>query len=113
MPNTDPDCLFCRIAAGTIPVQAVWQDDQALAFPDIHPQAPSHFLVISREHFADVTDVPATLLGHLLHAAAALAKEKLPNGHRVVINTGRDGGQTVGHVHLHVLGGRPMGWPPG
>ncbi len=109
----DPNCLFCKIASGTIPVQAVWQDDRALAFPDIQPQAPYHVLVIPREHFSDVTEVPDTLLGHLLHAAAALAKRELPAGHRIVINTGAHGGQTVQHVHLHVLGGRAMGWPPG
>ena len=112
-PAQNPDCLFCKIAGGTIAVQPVWQDDRALAFADIHPQAPRHFLVIPREHFADVTAVPDTLLGHLLHSAAALAKRELPGGHRIVANTGADGGQTVAHVHLHVLGGRPMGWPPG
>ena len=109
----DPDCLFCKIAGGQIPVKAVWKDDRALAFPDINPQAPHHFLVIPREHFANVTEVPDTLLGHLLHAAAGLAKRELPGGHRIVVNTGVDGGQTVSHVHLHVLGGRHMSWPPG
>jgi histidine triad (HIT) family protein len=107
------DCLFCKIAAGTIPVKPVYEDDRAIAFPDINPQAPTHFLVIPREHFSDVTEVPAELLGHLLHAAAGVAKEQLPGGHRIVINTGADGGQTVQHVHLHVLGGRAMHWPPG
>ena len=112
-PKQYPDCLFCKIAAGTIPVKTLWEDDHAIAFPDINPQAPLHFLVIPREHFADVTEVPGTLLGHLLERAAALAKRELPGGHRIVINTGADGGQTVQHIHLHVLGGRPMGWPPG
>lgn len=111
--NQDPDCLFCRIVSGSIPVQPLWQDEDALAFSDINPQAPTHFLVIPRKHFANVTAVPEALLGHLLHEAAALARQKLPGGHRIVINTGPDGGQTVGHIHLHVLGGRHMGWPPG
>jgi histidine triad (HIT) family protein len=108
-----PDCLFCKIATGTSPVQSLQQDDVSIAFPDINPQAPTHFLVIPRQHFADVTQVPAELLGHLLHTAARLAEAHLPHGHRIVINTGPDGGQTVQHVHLHVLGGRPMHWPPG
>ncbi|ADW67758.1 histidine triad nucleotide-binding protein [Granulicella tundricola] len=107
------DCLFCKIAAGTIPVTPIFEDDRVIAFADINPQAPTHFLVIPREHFADVTQVPAELLGHLLHAAARVAETQLPHGHRIAINTGPDGGQTVQHVHLHVLGGRPMGWPPG
>jgi histidine triad (HIT) family protein len=107
------DCLFCKIANGTIPVTPVYADDRVLAFNDIHPQAPTHLLVIPREHFADVTQVPAELLGHLLHAAASLGHQKLPEGFRVVANTGHDGGQTVQHVHLHLLGGRHMGWPPG
>jgi histidine triad (HIT) family protein len=89
------------------------QDERCIVFPDINPQAPTHFLVIPKEHFADVTEVPADLLGHLLHVTAGLAKKMLPGGHRVVANTGADGGQTVQHVHLHVLGGRPMHWPPG
>lgn len=113
MPKQDTDCLFCKIASQTIPVQVVWGDDYALAFPDINPQAPKHFLVIPRDHFTNVTEVPEDLLGHLLRGASAIAKRELPEGHRIVINTGTDGGQTVGHVHLHVLGGRHMSWPPG
>jgi histidine triad (HIT) family protein len=108
-----PDCLFCKIASGAIPVKTVFEDDRLIVFPDINPQAPMHRLVIPKEHFADVTEVPAELLGHLLHTAAALAEKELPGGHRIVINTGPDGGQTVHHVHLHVLGGRAMSWPPG
>ncbi len=107
------DCLFCQIAQGKIPVQPLHQDDRTLAFPDINPQAPTHFLVIPKDHFADVTQVPSDLLGHLLHVSAALAKQHIPKGHRIVVNTGPDGGQTVQHVHLHVLGGRPLHWPPG
>ena len=107
------DCLFCKIAAGVISVKFVYEDDRALAFADINPQAPVHLLIIPREHFADVTAVPAELLGHLLHVAAGLGKQQLPGGHRILANTGPDGGQTVQHVHLHLLGGRHMGWPPG
>ena len=111
--KTSAECVFCRIGAGEIPVEPVWSDALALAFADRNPQAPTHLLVIPREHFEDVTQVPEELLGHLLHAAARLAEERLPRGHRIVINTGPDGGQTVQHVHLHVLGGRAMHWPPG
>jgi histidine triad (HIT) family protein len=107
------DCVFCKLASGAIPVVAVFEDEQALAFNDLNPQAPTHLLVIPRQHFADVTAVPTELLGHLLHVAAGLGERRLPGGFRVVANTGRDGGQTVQHVHLHVLGGRLMGWPPG
>ncbi len=107
------DCLFCKIGAGTIPVMALHQDERCFVFPDINPQAPTHFLVIPKEHFADVTELPAELLGRLLHVAARMAKTMLPGGHRMVVNTGPDGGQTVAHVHLHVLGGRAMHWPPG
>lgn len=106
-------CIFCRIGAGEIPVNAVAEDARLKAFADAHPQAPTHLLVIPKQHYAHVEEVPAELLGHLLHAAAQLGESRLPGGHRIVINTGDDGGQTVHHLHLHVLGGRPMGWPPG
>jgi histidine triad (HIT) family protein len=111
------DCLFCRIVAGSIPAKRLYEDDLCLAFADINPQAPVHLLVIPKEHFASValkTGVEAKLLGHLLNAAAKIAVEqKLDNGFRIVINTGPDGGQTVDHLHLHLLGGRHLGWPPG
>ncbi len=107
------DCLFCKIANHTIPVKAVYEDDSSIAFADINPQAPTHLLLIPKQHYADVTEVPIELLGHLLNEAAALAKRELPGGHRIVINTGEHGGQTVHHVHLHILGGRHMTWPPG
>ena len=107
------DCLFCKIAAHTIPVKAVHEDDLSLAFPDVNPQAPTHLLLIPKQHFASVEEVPAELLGHLLKTAAAVGKRELPEGHRIVINTGGHGGQTVHHLHLHILGGRHMGWPPG
>jgi histidine triad (HIT) family protein len=108
-----PDCLFCKIAAHTIPVQAVYEDDQTIAFPDINPQAPTHWLVIPKAHTAHVEATAEAVLGHLLKVAAELAGKQLPGGHRIVVNTGADGGQTVQHLHLHLLGGRPMHWPPG
>lgn len=107
------ECIFCRIANHEIPVDAVYEDERSMAFADQNPQAPTHLLLIPKKHFANVGEVSAELLGHLLHSAANLAGKLLPNGHRVVINTGADGGQTVHHLHLHVLGGRHMGWPPG
>ena len=111
------DCLFCKIVAGTIPVQTLFEDGSCVAFPDIHPQAPVHVLVIPKEHIGSLAKVGAehtVLLGQLMAAAAEVARmQGLEKGYRVVINTGDDGGQTVGHLHLHVLGGRHMGWPPG
>lgn len=107
------DCIFCQIGSGKITVTALEEDDVCKAFPDLNPQAPTHLLVIPKEHYARVEEVPAQLLGHLLQLAARLGQSRLPGGHRIVINTGADGGQTVHHLHLHVLGGRPMGWPPG
>ena len=107
------ECLFCRIADHSIPVKAVFEDDLCLAFPDLNPQAPTHVLVIPKQHFDHVELVPAELLGKLLNTAATLGNARLPGGHRIVVNTGPDGGQTVHHLHLHLLGGRHMGWPPG
>jgi histidine triad (HIT) family protein len=111
------DCLFCKIAAGTIPVTRLYEDDEVLAFPDIHPQAPVHVLLIPKQHFASLahtSSADSPLLGHLLATANMLAEQQgLGNGYRLVINTGPDGGQTVEHLHVHLLGGRPMGWPPG
>ena len=111
------DCLFCKIASGTIPVTRLFENEQVLAFPDIHPQAPVHILIIPKQHFgslAHTTGVDASVLGHLLAAAGEVAQQQnLAKGYRVVINTGADGGQTVEHLHLHLLGGRHMGWPPG
>ena len=111
------DCLFCKIIAGTIPAKPVYQDDQCFAFQDIHPQAPVHVLVIPRKHIASLAAADKSdeaLLGHLLSAAAEIARQQgLSNGFRTVISTGRDGGQTVDHLHVHVLGGRAMHWPPG
>ena len=107
-------CVFCRIAAGELPARVVYRDDQAMAFHDLNPQAPVHVLVVPLAHHSDLSTAGAPLLGHLLHLCAALATELgLEGGHRVVVNTGVDGGQTVGHLHLHLMGGRFMRWPPG
>ncbi len=110
------DCLFCRIARGEIPAAKVAENAHCLAFRDISPQAPVHVLVIPRNHIASLEEAedPA-LLGELLGMARDVARtEGLPaKGYRCVINTGVDGGQTVHHLHLHVLGGRGLKWPPG
>ena len=110
-------CLFCKIIDGSIPSTAVYQDEVCYAFADIHPQAPVHVLIVPREHVDSLAEVNAghrPMLGHLLWVAAEIARTKgLSKGYRAVINTGADGGQTVDHLHVHLLGGRPMGWPPG
>jgi histidine triad (HIT) family protein len=111
------DCLFCRIVAGEIPATVVLDTDRVLAFRDISPQAPVHVVVIPKEHHADVAELSAAdpgLAGELMASASAVAAgEGLDEGFRVVLNTGAHGGQTVFHVHAHVLGGRSLGWPPG
>lgn len=110
-------CLFCRIVDGTIPSTPVYQDENCYAFADIQPQAPVHILVVPREHIASVaecTQEDVALLGNLLLAAQEIAvKQKLAKGFRLVINTGEEGGQTVEHLHVHLLGGRSLTWPPG
>ena len=110
-------CLFCKIAAGEIPATVVYQDATCLAFVDIDPRSPVHLLIIPRRHIGSLATVESAdepLLGHLLWVAANLAAKKdLAEGFRVVMNTGMDGGQTVAHLHLHLLGGRAMHWPPG
>ena len=112
------DCLFCRISSGDIPAEIVARSDRALAFRDIQPQAPVHVLVIPADHHDDVPSVaeadPA-LAAELLALAAQVARQEgiAASGHRLVANTGLEGGQSVGHAHIHVLGGRPLGWPPG
>ncbi len=110
-------CLFCKIIDGSIPSATVYQDDLCYAFADIHPQAPVHLLVAPRAHLVSLDEADGEhrgLLGHLLWAAAHIARAKaLGKGYRVVINTGDDGGQTVDHLHVHLLGGRSMTWPPG
>jgi len=109
------DCVFCRIAQSEAPARMVRDEPGLLAFEDIHPQAPVHVLVIPRAHIPTLAEAgdPA-LLGRLVDAANAVARERgLHGGYRVVVNQGPDGGQTVWHLHLHLLGGRQMSWPPG
>ena len=111
-------CLFCRIIAREIPASIVYEDDEVVAFNDINPQAPTHVLLVPRKHIATLNDAvaaDATLLGNILRRAAAIARERgiEASGYRTVFNTNRDAGQTVFHVHLHLLGGRSLGWPPG
>lgn len=112
------ECLFCRIVAGEIPADIVYSDEGFVAFRDINPQAPVHVLVIPREHYstaAALADVDPDGVGALVATATRLAAEfgVADGGYRLVINTGEQGGQTVPHVHVHLLGGRPMAWPPG
>lgn len=114
----EQDCLFCRISAGEIPADLLHQDERAIAFRDINPQAPVHLLVIPREHMDSLDDASQkdeATLGHLLRVAARLANEEglSESGYRTVINTGAGVGQSVFHLHVHVLGGRGMNWPPG
>lgn len=111
------DTLFSKIIRKEIPADIVYEDDQCLAFRDISPQAPTHILVIPKKPIPKLSDAQADdkeLLGHLLYVVSDIAKKQtLDNGYRVVINTGEEGGQTVFHLHLHLLGGRALGWPPG
>lgn len=110
-------CTFCKIIEGQIPSTPVFQDELGYAFADINPKAPVHVLIVPRQHIASLDDATLddrALLGHLLWAAAEIARKKgLGNGYRIVVNTGEDGGQTVDHLHLHLLGGRLLTWPPG
>lgn len=111
-------CIFCRIIGGSIPAKIVYQDEHTLAFDDINPQAPVHTLVIPKRHVGSVQDLgesDQSLLGYMLLTCAKIAKDKglSESGFRLIANTGRDGGQTVFHLHFHVMGGRHMGWPPG
>ena len=113
----DPDCLFCRIVADEIPADRVFEDDAVIAFRDIAPRAPTHVLVIPRRHVPDahaLAEADDALLGQLFAAVRHVADDAgLERGYRVVTNVGPESGQTVFHLHLHVLGGRPMAWPPG
>lgn len=114
----DKDCIFCNIAAGQSPADILHEDDVAVAFRDIHPQAPVHVLIVPRRHLSAISamkEEDRELVGHLHWVARQLA-EKLgvaESGYRLVINVGRDANQTVGHLHLHLLAGRALGWPPG
>jgi histidine triad (HIT) family protein len=114
----DPDCLFCKIAAGEIPSTKVHEDDTVIAIRDINPRAPTHILVIPRDHIpsaADLTEADGPLLGRLFATIAEIARREgiADAGYRLVSNVGRWGGQTVDHLHVHVLGGRAFEWPPG
>ncbi len=111
------ECIFCKIAAGQIPARIVHQDDQAVVFEDLNPQAPVHLLIIPRKHFMSLNEAAAEdrdVLGHIhLLAAKVAAMRGISDGFRTVLNNGARAGQTVSHLHLHVLGGRQMTWPPG
>ncbi len=112
------DCLFCKLVNGDIPATILYQDDDVIAFEDIAPQAPTHFLVIPKKHITTLNDITledAPVIGKLPLVAAQVAKEKsiAEDGYRVVMNCNEMGGQTVYHIHMHVLGGRNMTWPPG
>ncbi len=112
------DCLFCKIIAGEIPSTKVYEDDLIYAFSDIEPQAPVHTIIVPKAHIAsanEINDENSAVIGHIFAVAAKLAKEQdfAENGYRIVNNCGKDGGQTVSHLHFHLLAGRNLGWPPG
>ncbi|NOT47376.1 MAG: histidine triad nucleotide-binding protein [Acidobacteria bacterium] len=115
---SEQGCIFCKIAAGEIPAERVYEDDVCIAFNDITPQAPTHLLLIPREHFDSLDKAEAghkATLGHMMLTAANIARDKgfADDGYRIVINTNSDGGQTVFHLHVHLLAGRPFVFPPG
>lgn len=115
---TDDDCLFCKIIAGDVPSTEVYQDALCYAFEDINPQAPIHVQIIPRKHVATLNDLVAEdepMAGHLVTVAAGIARDMgiAENGYRTVFNCNRGAGQSVYHIHLHLLGGRSLGWPPG
>lgn len=112
------DCIFCKIASGEIPTQSVYQDDKVIVFKDLNPQAPVHVLLIPKKHYSslnEITQKDEALVGYILHKAAEIAAQLgiAEGGYRLVINTNEDGGQSVPHLHFHLLGGRKLGWPPG
>ena len=112
------DCLFCKIAAGEIPSTKVYEDDLVYAFRDIEPQAPVHVLIIPKQHIAslnEINDENCAIVGHIFKVAAEIAKNEgvAEDGYRIVTNIGENGGQTVKHLHYHMLGGRSLQWPPG
>lgn len=110
------DCIFCKIVAGDIPGDVVYSDDKVVAFRDINPQAPVHVLIIPRAHVGSIASVTADVpTGHMLTVAAQIARDEgiEESGYRLVFNVGPDGGESVPHLHLHLLGGRAMAWPPG
>jgi histidine triad (HIT) family protein len=112
------DCLFCRIIAGEIPSSQVYADEHVVAIRDIAPQAPTHVLLLSRKHIASIRDIAAAdkpIISEICAAATSIAKDEgiAEDGYRLVVNVGQNGGQTVDHLHVHMLGGRRMTWPPG
>lgn len=111
------DCIFCKIANGEIPSKKVYEDDTVIAFYDLEPQAPTHILVIPKQHItsaADITPENSAVIAHIYEVIAKLSKDlKLENGFRVVNNCGKDGGQTVMHIHFHLMAGRELAWPAG
>lgn len=110
------DCLFCKIAEGQIPSNKVYEDEICLLFHDLDPQAPTHFLAIPKVHLtscADVTEDNAAVIGHIFAVISKVTKELGLDSYRIVSNTGKEAGQSVDHLHFHVLGGRAMAWPPG
>jgi histidine triad (HIT) family protein len=116
--TTDPECLFCKIVGGQIPASIVFQDEQLTAFRDINPQMPLHVLIVPNQHIADTAALAPehdAIVGALVRAANAIALQEgvAERGYRLVFNTGRDANNTIAHLHLHLLGGRPMSWPPG
>src|SRR5215212_1120807 len=113
-----PDCLFCKIANHQVPASIVYEDDAVVAFSDTNPQAPTHILIVPRQHIASLNELtPADdqIVGEMVRRAAAIAADRgiSVGGFRTVFNTNRDAGQTVFHIHLHLVGGRSLGWPPG
>ena len=110
------DCIFCKIIAGEIAVTPVHRDDDVVVITDINPQAPKHLLAIPVKHvetLAELSESDPAVTARLMAVAASTGRSQSPDGFRLVVNTGENGGQTVDHAHVHILGGRPMGWPPG
>lgn len=111
------DCIFCKIASGEIPSTKVYEDDTVVAFNDLTPQAPTHILIIPKQHIAscdEINETNSAVVAHIFEVAALLAKQQgLTKGYRIVNNCGEEGGQTVKHLHFHLMGGRQFGWPAG
>lgn len=112
------DCIFCKVAAHDVPARTVFENERLIAFHDLFPQAPTHILIIPKTHYTTLNDVPASdsaLLGEMMSTATQIAREigVDESGYRVVMNCNKDGGQSVYHIHLHLLAGRQLGWPPG
>jgi len=116
MAHESPDCIFCKIGRGEIPSKRIHEDETCFAFEDIAPRAPTHLLVCPREHLESMAALDArhdAVMGHVIRVASELARQRGLDSYRTVINTGEGAGQTVFHLHVHVMGGRSMNWPPG